>query len=234
MELDPPIEMEKETVLEPAQIDKCKGTSQPREKDVPIKEITSAEEREKPREKDVPIQDINSTEEREIAMPKEVRTSHVVNLGSCVIGNKYDGLSTPNVNKVREDLKSSCINLQTVVKDPPPDSLKMAERILVNMPIEQINQEGPEDNHNLVDVDLCNSSIDKGVEATHVGETNTANQNDRQDGASWPGFMVRNRTAHTYECVYSGLANWKFAWAMEPVYMIAYEIRVIAKKVMLK
>ncbi|XP_077217271.1 uncharacterized protein LOC143851669 isoform X2 [Tasmannia lanceolata] len=179
--------------------DKCKWTSQPREKDVPIQEITSTEEREKPREKDVPIQDINSTGEREIAMPKEVGISYVVNLGSCVMGNKYDGLSTPDVNKVREDLKSSCINLQTVVEDPLPDSLKMVERILVNMPTEQINQEGPEDNHNLVDVDVCNSSVDKGVEATHVGETNTANQNDRLDGASWPGFMVRNTTAHTYE-----------------------------------
>ncbi|XP_077215859.1 uncharacterized protein LOC143850502 [Tasmannia lanceolata] len=180
MELDPPVEMEKETVLEPAQIvDKCKGSSQPREKDVPIEEITSTEEREKPREKDLPIQDINSTEEREIAMSKEVGISPVVNLGSCVMGNKYDGLSTPDVNKVRKDLKSSCINLQTVVEDPLPDSLKMAERILVNMPTEQINQEGPEENHNLVDVDVCNSSVDKGVEATHVGETNTANQIDR-------------------------------------------------------
>ncbi|XP_077215145.1 uncharacterized protein LOC143849822 isoform X2 [Tasmannia lanceolata] len=199
MELDPPVEMEKETVLEPAHIDKCKGSSQPREKDVPIEEITSTEEREKPREKDLPIQDINSTEEREIAMPKEVGISHVVNLGSCVMGNKYDGLSTPDANKVRKDLKSSCLNLQTVVEDPLPDSLKMAERILVNMPTEQINQERAEENHNLVEVDVCNSSVDKGIEATHVGETNTANQIDRHDGTSWPGFMVRNRTAHTYE-----------------------------------
>ncbi|XP_077224446.1 uncharacterized protein LOC143857822 [Tasmannia lanceolata] len=178
MELDAHREMDKETMQKPLQTDARKGSLQPIDKDVPI-------------------QDISSNEEREITMVKEVGSSDTVNLGNCGVGNKYHLLSTPSVNKVREDLKSSFINLQAVVEDPLPDSLKMAERILSDMPIGNINQEGPEVNHNLVDVDVHN---DEGVEGTHVGEpSTTANQNDRKDETSCPGFIVRNGTDHTCE-----------------------------------
>uniref|UniRef100_A0A2P2IPK3 Uncharacterized protein LOC105629849 n=1 Tax=Rhizophora mucronata TaxID=61149 RepID=A0A2P2IPK3_RHIMU len=55
--------------------------------------------------------------------------------------NKYDILPSPEVNKVQESLKSSCMDLQAVVKDPLPDALHLAETLTTQISRKILNQE---------------------------------------------------------------------------------------------
>ena len=47
--------------------------------------------------------------------------------------SKYDSLPTPEVNRIKEALKSSSLELQAVVKDPHLDALHSTESIMSDM-----------------------------------------------------------------------------------------------------
>eukprot|EP00268_Persea_americana_P065479 TRINITY_DN8746_c0_g1_i13.p1 TRINITY_DN8746_c0_g1~~TRINITY_DN8746_c0_g1_i13.p1 ORF type:complete len:253 (+),score=51.03 TRINITY_DN8746_c0_g1_i13:1117-1875(+) len=119
-------------------------------------------------------------------------------VGTARVQNKFDILPSSEVSKAQEALKSSSVDLQTVVEDPLPDALEIATGILSNMG--QANQKESENNKNQLDVDTNNASVEKHIDDNCMGDAGNGKQNaGKCDGKSWPGFMARNRTAHTYE-----------------------------------
>lgn len=122
-------------------------------------------------------------------------------VGTARVQNKFDILPSSEVSKAQEALKSSSINLQTVVQDPLPDALEIAAGIMCNL--RQTNKKGSENNKNQLEVDTNNPSVEKRIDDSCMGDTGNGKQNTGKcDGKSWPGFMAWNRTAHTYEVMH--------------------------------
>ncbi|KAF8402494.1 hypothetical protein HHK36_010579 [Tetracentron sinense] len=131
---------------------------------------------------------------------KEAEIHHAGNLGVGTSYNKYDCLPSPEINKLQEALKSSSLELRAMVKDPLPDALRVAETLLSDTTRENMNHGSSEDNQNREDADVANTSVDEGVEAIQVNESNLGNQCYRHlNNTSRPGLMERNSTARTFE-----------------------------------
>ena len=90
--------------------------------------------------------------------------------------SKYVSLSTPEVKKLQDALKSSTADLLAAVTDPLPEALEVAERVASYMA-----------GKNLHAKDILNK--DKGVPSTSFNQNNVLR----------PSLMERNGTAHTYE-----------------------------------
>ncbi|XP_059626375.1 uncharacterized protein LOC132269258 [Cornus florida] len=112
--------------------------------------------------------------------------------------NKYDCPPTIIVNKIQEELRSSSLQLQAMVKDPLPDALKLAEAIIMQRG--KMNHKPMVENQNKVDVHAVNTSVDKSAEVAEANEGNIGNQCcSHQNEAPRPSLMSRNGTACTYE-----------------------------------
>ncbi|XP_059655506.1 uncharacterized protein LOC132302614 [Cornus florida] len=88
--------------------------------------------------------------------------------------NKYDCPPTIMVNKIQEELRSSSLQLQAMVKDPLPDALKLAEAIIMQRG--KMNHEPMAENQNKFDVHAVNTSVDKSAEVVEANEGNIGNQ----------------------------------------------------------
>nr|XP_023913428.1 uncharacterized protein LOC112025000 isoform X2 [Quercus suber]POF09353.1 telomeric repeat-binding factor 1 [Quercus suber] len=113
--------------------------------------------------------------------------------------SKYDSLPTPEVNMIREALKSSSLELQAVVNDPLPEALHLSETIIADMVKKDKIHEPSVENQSGKDIDALNPSVDKGV-AAQTTDSGCGNQSCIPQGnATRPSLMERNGTAHTYE-----------------------------------
>lgn len=72
--------------------------------------------------------------------------------------SKYDPLPSTEVNKVRESLKSSSMELKALVKDPLPDALHTSEVVRSKLATNDINLGPPIENQS-GDVDVRNSDV---------------------------------------------------------------------------
>ncbi|KAF5470341.1 hypothetical protein F2P56_010861 [Juglans regia] len=114
--------------------------------------------------------------------------------------SKYDSLRTPEVNKVREALKSSSLELQAVVKDPLPDALRFAETVISDKLTKDNEHEPSVENQSKRGGDPPNPSFKKSIEPAEINDCTCENQScSHQGNAPQPSLMERNSTAHTYE-----------------------------------
>ncbi|KAI3461725.1 hypothetical protein Pfo_018388 [Paulownia fortunei] len=113
----------------------------------------------------------------------------IVDSDEMTIGPSYRNYSFPcsaEVNRVREALESSSLELQAVVKDPLPDALQLAEAIS-GMASKNKCRDPVEENHveaNLFIVDGAGVVQSTGRNVSNVPR---------------PSLMERNSSAHTYE-----------------------------------
>ncbi|KAK7851077.1 hypothetical protein CFP56_043134 [Quercus suber] len=113
--------------------------------------------------------------------------------------SKYDSLPTPEVNRIKEALKSSSMELQAVVKDPHPDALRSAESVMSDMVKKDKTHDPSVENQSGKDINALNPSVDKSV-APQATDSGCGNQSCiPQSNSTRPSLMERNSTAHTYE-----------------------------------
>ncbi|KAK9287626.1 hypothetical protein L1049_016063 [Liquidambar formosana] len=134
--------------------------------------------------------------------------------------NKYGSLPTPEVNKVKEALRSSSLELQAVVKDPLPDALRLADTVLSDIARKNMNHESSVENQDRMDVNVPKPSVNESVEPFQANEGHLGNQcsveesvepvqaNEGDPGNQCsrlennvprPSLMERNGTARSYE-----------------------------------
>ena len=113
--------------------------------------------------------------------------------------SKYDSLPTPEINRIKEALKSSSLELQAVVKDPHLDALHSTESIMSDMVKKDKTHEPSVENQNGKDINALNPSVDKSV-APQATNSGCGNQSCiPQSNSTRPSLMERNSTAHAYE-----------------------------------
>ncbi|KAI3506648.1 hypothetical protein L1887_21209 [Cichorium endivia] len=96
----------------------------------------------------------------------------------------HDTISTPHVNKVQEDLRTSSFELHAVVKDPLVDALRLAESL-------KASTSGK---------NTINDNVVGNVTKGKNPEANDENGIHKdQNGRPKPSLMERNFTAHTLE-----------------------------------
>ncbi|KAK1300668.1 Telomere repeat-binding factor 3 [Acorus calamus] len=133
-------------------------------------------------------------------------TSKAMKCGNIALEKKYDLVLSPEVEKAKEALKSSVVNLQEAVKDPLPDAELVAAKVMTGMveqPIREdertVNEDEGGENQRLAGVGVGGSGMDKGGKAPVVeGDTGDRCSKD-QYRVTKPSLMDRNPTAHTYE-----------------------------------
>lgn len=119
---------------------------------------------------------------------------------------RYDYISTPEVNKVQEALATSSFELHEMVTDPLPDALRLPESFKCNTSKEnfhevlvsftKVNEEAP------------SSSLDKKGKALDVsGDDGLCRDQNKKPK---PSLMERNNTAHTVEVPTSVFVNFQF------------------------
>ncbi|XP_012066886.1 uncharacterized protein LOC105629849 [Jatropha curcas] len=72
--------------------------------------------------------------------------------------SKYNPIPTPEINKVKEALKSSSMELKTLVEDPLPDALHHSEALMAEMGKKPLNDNISVEKQNAEDVNVPNPS----------------------------------------------------------------------------
>lgn len=121
------------------------------------------------------------------------KISHLEDLGKDSSSEKYTRLNTPEVNRVREALKISSLELEAVVKDPLPDALRIAESVAHDLAEKNKTCEQPLEDRN--DASVTNPAVNK--DAVPLQSVNADLKNQCHDRR--PSIMERNSTACTYE-----------------------------------
>ncbi|XP_043723577.1 uncharacterized protein LOC122670680 [Telopea speciosissima] len=139
---------------------------------------------------------VDSAENNQEAM---LQSSKLEKAGDGITGNIYDCLPATEVNRVKEALRSSSMELRALVKDPLPQALDFATRVVSNIENEKKNIEPLEENQNVMDLEP-NCLVDEDVGAVEAkekvcGGSHARHQNDVQR----PSLMEKNSSARTYE-----------------------------------
>ncbi|KAI3749806.1 hypothetical protein L2E82_20422 [Cichorium intybus] len=109
----------------------------------------------------------------------------------------HDTISTPHVNKVQEDLRTSSFELHAVVKDPLVDALRLAESLKASASGKNTTNDNVVGNVDTVDLEASTPShVTKGKNP-EANEDNVIHK--AQNGRPKPSLMERNSTAHTLE-----------------------------------
>ncbi|XP_030496626.2 uncharacterized protein LOC115712485 [Cannabis sativa] len=109
-----------------------------------------------------------------------------------------NSISTPEVDRVREALKSSTSELQAVVTDPLPEASRVAEAVATDLATKNVSHENPLESQKGTEADATtNPCIEKNTNSNDPtpGNPSTSHQNNNPQ----PSLMARNSTAHTYE-----------------------------------
>lgn len=118
------------------------------------------------------------------------------------LSSKYKILLSPEVEKVRESLKSSSMELKALVKDPLPDALRSSEDVRSKLATKDINLGPPSKNQSgPVDVrgsDGCKTIV---LYQTKANDANLAKSSVPCSNDRRPNFMGRASSAHTYEVI---------------------------------
>lgn len=103
-----------------------------------------------------------------------------------ISGIKLNPLTLPEVMKVKEGLRASCMGLQTVVRDPLPDAVALAAEVSTAVPVEMGNSKR--------NADHVLSSVEEGDEdEDDDGEALTRRKKDTEI-ASRPNVVARYAT----------------------------------------
>ncbi|KAM0943761.1 hypothetical protein DsansV1_C13g0125551 [Dioscorea sansibarensis] len=104
----------------------------------------------------------------------------------AVPGTKLNPLTSPEVMKVKEGLRASCLGLQRVVRDPLPDAVALAAEVSMAVPVEMGNSKR--------NADCVLSSVEEGDEdKDDDGDALTRRSKDTEI-ASLPNVVGRNAT----------------------------------------
>lgn len=124
---------------------------------------------------------------------------------------RYTRLDTPEVNRVREALRTSSLELQAVVKDPLPDALRIAESVANDLAERNKTCENPLEGRN--DAGATNPTINKGVLPLQSVSANVKNPGyGHKTVFPRPSIMERNSTACTYEVMLAMVDAILLAW----------------------
>nr|XP_048323922.1 uncharacterized protein LOC107411598 isoform X2 [Ziziphus jujuba var. spinosa] len=169
------------------------------------------------------VSDHNPAAKKEVTTPKETRKENVglrckhvaahrrhrgpariTNGGDLdpeALCNKDDSLSSADVNKARQSLKSSRMELLAVVTDPLPEAIQRSEIIISNLATKNVNHEPSLQNEGRKDLDESNSSVDKNAETIQPSDINVGDPScsHQKNNVPRPTLMERNSTAQTYE-----------------------------------
>ncbi|KGN46758.1 uncharacterized protein LOC101205896 isoform X2 [Cucumis sativus] len=111
---------------------------------------------------------------------------------------RYTCLATPEVNRVREALKASSLELQAVVSDPLPNALRIAESVANTLAENKKTCEHSSEGRN--DAGSSNPTINKYAVPLQSVSANLKNLgNGRKTIFPRPSLMEHNSTACTYE-----------------------------------
>uniref|UniRef100_A0A9I9E0M6 Telomeric repeat-binding factor 2-like n=1 Tax=Cucumis melo TaxID=3656 RepID=A0A9I9E0M6_CUCME len=111
---------------------------------------------------------------------------------------RYTCLDTPEVNRVREALKASSLELQAAVSDPLPDALRVAESVANALAEKKKTCEHSSEGR--TDAGSSNPTINKYAVPLQSVSANLKNLcNGRKIIFPRPSIMERNSTACTYE-----------------------------------
>ncbi|XP_009374383.2 LOW QUALITY PROTEIN: uncharacterized protein LOC103963301 [Pyrus x bretschneideri] len=156
---------------------------------VPLKEVRAGSLPSANGELDLSIDHTTKDKENQSAVPRHKHLAHRRTRGPIRIGDaedsstevpnrKFGSLSSPEVNKAQEALKSSISELQEVVTDPLPDALRVSETVRSGLAVRSAN-------HVNGNVGADNPSIEKGAGPVQSNNDNVGNlpsrhQNDPQ------------------------------------------------------
>ncbi|XP_038901324.1 uncharacterized protein LOC120088243 [Benincasa hispida] len=113
-------------------------------------------------------------------------------------GNSFERYTCPDtteVNRVREALRTSSVELQAVVKDPLPDALRIAESVANDLAKKNETREHSSEGRN--DAGAANPTINKDAVPLQSVSANLKNPGYGQK--TRPSIMERNSTACSYE-----------------------------------
>lgn len=130
------------------------------------------------------------------------KISHLEDLKNDTSSEKYTCLQTPEVNRVREALKTSSLELQAVVKDPLPDALRIAESVARDLAEKNKTREHSLEDRN--DASAANPTTNK--HAVPLRSVNAGPKHPchgHQTTVPRPSMMERNSTACAYEVMLS-------------------------------
>lgn len=115
--------------------------------------------------------------------------------------SKYDPVSSLEVRKLRESLKSSSLELQAVVEDPLPDSLHKSDIVRSELAMKGISHEPPLENQSR-DVDVPEPNACRSIVLYQpIDAIIKKNSSVNWSNVHRPNLMERNSTAHTYEVI---------------------------------
>lgn len=113
--------------------------------------------------------------------------------------SEFDTLPSPDVNRVQEALKSSSAELRTVVADPLPDAIRLADSLVHNVARSSTNFECAEAQIR-EGVNASDASTDQNVGPVQGGEVNPVNKSTSHPSDQCrPSLFERNSSARTYE-----------------------------------
>lgn len=124
---------------------------------------------------------------------------------------RYTCLDTPEVNRVREALKASSLELQAAVSDPLPDALRVAESVANALAEKKKTCEHSSEGR--TDAGSSNPTINKYAVPLQSVSANLKNLcNGRKIIFPRPSIMERNSTACTYEVILAMFDAILLAW----------------------
>lgn len=123
--------------------------------------------------------------------------------------SSYDSLPSPLVHKVQEALKSSSLELQAAVRDPLPDSMRVAASLVPDVADIAPNLEPLPQNHVRKDVHVPGPSLDKNT--TEAALSMLGGYQAHKDILPRHSLMERNSTAQTYQVSSCGqISGWLY------------------------
>ncbi|XP_062081603.1 uncharacterized protein LOC133788227 [Humulus lupulus] len=144
------------------------------------------------------------TRNKQVAFNKRrrgpVRISEVEDLHTNE-SEKCNSIPTPEVNRVRETLKSSTQELRALVKDPLPEALRAAEAVASDLATKNVGHEHPVESQKETEASAAtNPSVEQSTKHVQSSDANLSKPScSHQDNVPQPSLMARNSTAHTYE-----------------------------------
>ena len=118
-------------------------------------------------------------------------------------GSKHDCLLTPEVDKVKEALKSSSLELRSLVEDPLPEALQLAAAVLASMATKAVIHEPLTKDQGITNEDAPDSSVHENLDdGNQTNEADLEHQRTMdQNNVPRPSLMARNSSAQAYEVI---------------------------------
>lgn len=135
--------------------------------------------------------------------------------------SKYDPLPSAEVNKVRESLKSSSMELRALVKDPLPDALPKSEVVRSNLATKDMNLV-PQVENQSGDVDIPGSGVCMSIVPYRPNDANLGKKvSVHCSNVRRPNLMERRSSACTYEVIMFVIICFNWGEILFNIYLLA-------------